>query len=100
MSPARQRVRHRGPFDATLFRHPGKGGWTFAQIPPRVAPPPTRPWGRTPVHAVVDGTAWDTSIWRDAKTNRSLLAVPLRARGSKRAGDTVRVRFTFEVDDD
>lgn len=27
--------------------------------------------GRTPVSAVVDGTRWDTSVWRDAKTGRS-----------------------------
>jgi hypothetical protein len=89
----------RGPFKATLFRYPGKGGWTFAPIPKTLAPPVTRPWGRTPVRALVDGVAWNTSIWRDTKSNRSLLAVPLRIRGRKGSGDTVTVEFTFDPDD-
>lgn len=89
----------RGPFASRLFRYPGKGGWTFAPIPGRFAPPVTRPWGRTPVRAVVDGVAWDTSIWRD-KERGALLAVPARIRGRKGDGDTVTVEFTFEVEDD
>jgi hypothetical protein len=55
-------VVHRGPFESMLFRYPGKGGWTFAPIPKKLAPPVTRPWGRTPVHAVVDGVSWDTRV--------------------------------------
>jgi hypothetical protein len=94
--PAAQR---RGPFMTTLIRYPGKGGWTFAPIPKKHAPPATRPWGRTPVRAVVDGTAWDTSVWRDAKTRGALLAVPARIRGAKKSGDRVTVEFTFEPDD-
>lgn len=91
---------HRGPFSSQLFRYPGKGGWTFAPIPKRLAPPVTRPWGRTPVRASVDGTAWDTSIWRD-KTKGALLAVPARIRGRKGHGDIVTVEFSFlpEADD-
>ena len=90
----------RGPFRTKLFRYPGKGGWTFARIPKKFAPPVTRPWGRTRVHAIVDGVAWDTSIWRDSKSNGSLLAVPARIRRRKGDGDTVTVQFTFEEDDD
>jgi hypothetical protein len=85
---------------STLYRHPGKGGWTFAPIPAKFAPPATRPWGRTPVRAVVDGVAWDTSIWRDAKGHRSLLAVPARVRGRKGDGDRVTVEFAFDPDDE
>ena len=48
----------RGPFTTTLLRYPGAAGWTFAPIPKKHAPPVTRPWGRTPVEAVVDGVAW------------------------------------------
>ena len=95
--PSRQR---RGPFVSQLFRYPGKGGWTFAPIPKRLAPPATRPWGRTPVEAVVDGVAWSTSIWRDSKSDGALLAVPARIRGQKGHGDRVTVEFTFELDDD
>lgn len=99
MPARRQTLIRRGPFVTTLFRYPGKGGWTFAPIPRKLAPPVTRPWGRTPVRAVVDGMPWDTSVWRDSKTDRSLLAVPARIRGSKRSGDSVTVELTFDADD-
>jgi hypothetical protein len=51
---------------------------------------------------VVDGVAWNTSIWRDRKTGGALLAVPARVRGGKGSGDAVMVEFTFdpEKDDD
>lgn len=88
----------RGPFPTTLFRY--KGAWYFAIIPQAVAPPATRPWGRTPVTATVDGVTWETSIWRDTKSNRSLLAVPKKHRGSKGDGDAVTVTFQFDPDDD
>ena len=91
---------HRGPFKTTLIRYPGKGGWRFAPIPKRHAPPATHPWGRTPVKAVLDGIAWDTSVWRDKKTNGALLPVPSRIRGSKSSGDRVTVELTFELDED
>jgi len=81
-------------FASRLFRYPGKGGWTFATVPGRFAPPVTHGWGRTPVLAVVDGYEWTTSVWRD-KTGRTLLAVPKAARGIKGDGDTVQVHLTF-----
>jgi Domain of unknown function (DUF1905) len=90
----------RGPFPTTLFRYSGKGAWHFAIIPQAVAPPATRPWGRTPVTATVDGVTWETSIWRDTKSNRSLLAVPKKYRGGKGDGDAVTVTFVFDPDDD
>ena len=85
---------HGGSFKAKLFRYPGKGGWHFAPVPDRLAPPVTHGWGRTPVEAVVDGYRWRTSVWR-GKDGRTLLAVPARARGSKGDGDTVRVELRF-----
>lgn len=94
-TPARQQ---RGPFVSQLFRYPGKGGWTFAVIPKRYAPPATRPWGRTPATVTIDGQTWDTSVWRDAKTDRALVAVPKARRGNKGHDDAVTVSFTF-VDD-
>jgi hypothetical protein len=36
-------------FRTTLFRVPGVGGWTFARVPDRFAPPVAHGWGRTPV---------------------------------------------------
>ncbi len=100
MTKHRPSVEHRGPFGSTLVRYPGKGGWTFAPIPKKLAPPVTRPWGRTPVHAVVDGVSWETSIWCDTKTNGALLAVPARIRGRKGSGDSVTVEFTFDPEED
>ena len=53
------------------------------------------------MRAVVDGVAWDTSVWRDSKVKgAALLAVPSRIRGSKGSGDRVTVEFTFELDED
>ena len=72
----------------------------FAPIPRTLAPPPTRPWGRTPVTATLDGVTWTTSVWRDSKSNRSLLAVPKARRGGKGDGDAVTVTLEFVRDDD
>ena len=79
-------------FTATLVRYPGLGGWTFAPVPERFAPPVTHGWGRTPVRAVVDGQAWETSVWRD-RSGKTLLPVPKRIRGGKEHGDTVTVEL-------
>jgi hypothetical protein len=79
-------------FKSKLLRYPGPGGWTFARIPKKHAPPVTDGWGRTPVLAVVDGHAWETSVWRDT-THGTLLAVPKRFRGAKDDGDVVEVEL-------
>jgi hypothetical protein len=81
------------PFRSKLFRYPGPGGWTFAPVPDRHAPPVTHGWGRTPVLARVDGQSWETSVWRD-RTFGTLLPVPRRVRGDKGDGDTVLVELT------
>ncbi len=88
------RPEYGGGFTGKLWKYPGKGGWHFVDVPDRLAPPVTHGWGRTPVHATVDGYGWNTSVWR-GKDGRTLLAVPARARGTKRAGTTVRVRLRF-----
>jgi hypothetical protein len=89
-------LRRLGPFRAKLFRYAGKGGWTFAPVPKKLAPPVTHGWGRTPVCATVDGYVWSTSVWRD-KTGRTLLPVPKGARGTKEHGATVTVRIDFDT---
>jgi hypothetical protein len=89
--------RRRGPFTTTLARIKGKGGWTYVLVPKKLAPPITRAWARTPVHAIVDGVGWDTSVWR-AKTGEGFLPVPKRIRGEKGEGDTVRVAFSYVED--
>lgn len=90
--PAPESGMKRGRFRSTLFRYPGPSGWTFAPVPKAYAPPVTHGWGRTPVLAVVDGHAWETSVWRDQK-HGTLLAVPKRVRGDKGHGDTVWVEL-------
>lgn len=79
---------------ATLFRWPGKGGWHFAPVPDKFAPPVTHGWGRTPVRATVLGVSWDTSVWR-GKDGRTLLAVPAKVRGNKGDGARVKVQLEF-----
>ena len=86
---------HGGTFVAQLFKYPGPGGWHFAPIPDEYTPPVTHAWGRTPVRATVDGHTWKTSVWRDTKTRRTLLAVPQRVRGAKGDGDAVTIRLEF-----
>ena len=88
--------RYGGEFTAELFTYPGKGGWTFAPVPERFAPPVTEGWGRTPVEATVDGTTWHTSVWRE-RSGRTLLAVPKHVRRGKGHGDSVRVRIRFST---
>lgn len=93
---ARRSAPHGGTFTATLFRYPGKGGWHFAPVPARLSPPNRLAWGRAPVEAVVDGVTWRTSVWV-GKDGRTLLAVPARVRGTKGAGDRVRVTLRFNL---
>jgi hypothetical protein len=87
----------RGPFKTVLKRMPGKGGWTYVAVPKKLAPPITRAWGRTPVHASVDGIEWQTSIWR-SKTGAGFLPVPKRIRGQREEGARVTIAFSFEDD--
>jgi uncharacterized protein DUF1905 len=49
--------------------------------------------------ATVDGHQWTTSVWRDAKNDRSVLAIPARVRGEKGHGDRVTVQLTFDPED-
>ncbi|HSQ32035.1 MAG TPA: DUF1905 domain-containing protein [Gemmatimonadaceae bacterium] len=89
--------RHGGTFVAELWKYPGSGGWFFAPVPDEYAPPVTHAWGRSPVRATVDGHSWQTSVWRDTKTKRTLLAVPKRVRGKKGRGDRVTVSLEFSL---
>lgn len=83
-------------FSSSLFRVPGKGGWTFATVPEEHAPSVTEAWGRAPVVATVDGHTWKTSVWRE-RTGRTLLPVPKAVRGIKGHGDAVTVRLRFST---
>ena len=82
-------------FTSHLIRYPGKGGWTFAEVPPEHAPSVALHWGRTPVHATVDGYSWETSVWRE-KSGRTLLPIPKRARGDDDR-ESVQVCLEYSV---
>ena len=88
---------YRCEFTATLFRWQGTGGWVFAPVPKEHAPSLVLAWGRTPVRATVDGTSWETSVWRE-KSGRTLLAVPRRVRGEKDDGDRIDVQLEYGIE--
>lgn len=79
-------------FKAILFKYPGKGGWTFAPVPPELAPPVGGPFGMTPVLARLDGREWRTTVWRE-RSGAVLLPAPAKVRGAKKAGDEVEVEI-------
>ncbi|MGY1711237.1 DUF1905 domain-containing protein [Geodermatophilus sp. SYSU D00758] len=83
------------PFDATLVRTPGAGGWVFAPVPAEHAPEVAGPFGRVPVTATVDGRTWSTSAWRDRRAGW-LLPVPARIRRGKDDGDVVTVEIAVD----
>jgi hypothetical protein len=86
-----------GRFRAAIFRwSEGKGSWYFVPVPDRLAPPVTHGWGRTPVTATVEGTTWETSVWR-GKDGRTLLALPKAVRGRWDDGDVVSVTLRFRA---
>ena len=80
-------------FTSVLFSASSKGAWTFATIPAEYTPSQTYGWGRTPVVATVDGQTWETSLWKDTKSGKTLLAIPKKIRKGKGDGDTVEVSF-------
>ena len=84
-------------FTSELFRVPGAGGWVFTVVPAEHAPGVTVGWGRTPVHATVDGRSWSTSVWRE-KSGRTLLAVPKKIRGEKDHEDLVDVVLEYSIE--
>ncbi len=82
-------------FRAKLWRYSGPAGWFFVTVPKKYAPPVTAHFGRTPVRARVDGgPEWSTSTWRDTERG-TLLAVPKRFRGDKKAGDIITIELSI-----
>ncbi len=89
-------------FTAELWLHPGEGGWHFLTVPPEIGADiaerttaARRGFGSVRVTAVVDGTAWRTSLFPDAATRSYLLPVKrsVRTAARLRAGDLVEVEL-------
>jgi hypothetical protein len=81
-------------FEVELFKVEGKGGWTFAPVPPDCAPPVTGGWGMTPVEASVEGRAWSTQVWRE-RSGRVLLPLPRKVRGALGHGDRAQITLRY-----
>ena len=85
-----------GEFRGTIFRHSTVSAWHFVEVPESIAPRATHGWGRTPVRAIIDGTPWPTSVWRE-RSGRTILAIPRHLRAQKREGDTVVIHIAFDT---
>ncbi len=83
-------------FQATLFKVPGKGGWTFAPVPLELTPEVSGPWGMSPVIARLAGREWATSIWKD-RTHGLLLPIPAKVRGALGDGDVVEIELEADA---
>jgi hypothetical protein len=81
-------------FRATLYKYPGKCGWTFAFVPKKYAPSYSMGWGRTPVKAIIDGVFVSTSVWTD-KTGKIWLPISKKVRGTKGDGDRVTISLEY-----
>lgn len=89
-------------FKAKVWVFDGPGGWHFVTINKKISEEIyvmhkviAKNWGSIPVQCQIGKTIWNTSIFRDTKSNAYLL--PLRADIRKKekiiAGKTVQVQL-------
>lgn len=87
-------------FSATLWQHPGNGGWHFVTLPADLADETRaragampRPFGSIGVRAAIGPTSWNTSLFADRARGSYLLPVKadVRRRAGVGAGDTIVV---------
>lgn len=77
-------------FEAPVVPFPGRPDWRCIVVPD--APPPTHPWGRTPVTARIGEAEWETSTWRQ-RTGETLLMLPPALRARFAVDEVVRVEL-------
>lgn len=87
-------------FNATVWRHPGKGGWHFVTLPADVAEAirffrPVKGFVPVAVMAEVGRSRWATSVFPDSKSGSFLLALKADVRKAEEIGhgDTVEMRL-------
>lgn len=75
-----------------LLRFPGKGGWTYAEIP-GVMPDKTKAFGWVKVKGTIDDYAFDNFNLAPMKSGKLFMAVraEIRKKIGKQAGDYVRI---------
>ena len=90
---------------AKVWLYPGKGGWHFATLPPKLSSEirvrfssEARGWGSLPVRVRIGETQWKTSLFPDTKSRSYLFAIKAAVRRSEhiRAGDTITATVTVE----
>ncbi|GAB4144796.1 MAG: DUF1905 domain-containing protein [Patescibacteria group bacterium] len=74
-------------FEGKVWPYPGEGSWHFITIPEQLSQEIKEMfgylsvgWGTLPVTATIGNTSWNTSIFRDKKTNSYLLPVKAEVR--------------------
>lgn len=91
-------------FTATIWLHPGPGGWHFASLPQDLSRRIkadfgglNQGWGSLPVVVSVGGSRWSTSLFPDAKMGCYLLPLKaaVRARENLRDGDQAQIRIAL-----
>ncbi len=89
--------------DAKIWEYPGTSAtWHFITIPKNIgsvikAAQTKKPgWGSVRVHVTIGSTAWDTSIFPDAKSGTYLLPIKaaVRRKEGLYAGDSARLTVT------
>lgn len=92
-------------FTAELWIYPGKAAWYFLTLPQEAAARikfftgKRRGWGSVRVTAAIGNTAWQTSVFPDAKSGSYLLPVKAEVRKNESldAGGTVTVTLDVEA---
>ncbi len=93
-------------FTAKVWRYPGHADWHFITLPAEVATEireiggtSTRGFGSIRVNVSVGSSAWNTSIFPDAKTRSFLLPVKKEVRKTENIKDNDSININLELID-
>ena len=93
-------------FSTKVWRYPGHAAWHFVTLPAEVATEireivgtSTRGFGSIRVKVSVGSSAWNTSIFPDAKTKSFLLPVKKEVRKDENIKDNDLININLELID-